>query len=154
MHCSVAHWGSLTHQNTVSAMGWVKQFQDLGEDEYLRVVLEMLAGGRPTERGTLVVAGAMFPTNLKLRSWLLLRLKKADAAMRVAATYALAAHLDQDDSLAERLLVLALKTPKDPGHVALHRAIQDVLSIWRSSHGSGTCDSCAPAREGKTDGLV
>ncbi len=146
LHCAVGHWGALHSENLVSVMGWVKIYQELGPEKFRRVLTEMMIGSRPIERAPFVVAGAAFPHDIDLRKSLLLKIRRADHKMAVAALYGLVAHCDADEDIADALLVYSMKLPKELGYQVLREATKAVLFLWVDSAGSGRCKACGKTR--------
>jgi hypothetical protein len=145
LHCAVGHWGALHSENLVSSMGWVKHWQELGPDKFRRALTEMMIGSRPMERAAFVVAGAAFPRDLDIRNSLLLKIHRSDRRMAIAALYGLAAHLDVDEDIADRLLIYSMKLPKDLTWQERRDAVKEVLFLWVDSAGSGRCKACGKA---------
>jgi len=127
-------------------MGWVKLHQELGPEKFRRVLTEMMIGSRPMERAAFVVAGAAFPRDLDLRKSLLLKSRRSDRKMAIAAIYGLAAHLDAEEDLADQLLIFSMKLPKDPTWEERREAVKNVLFLWVDSTGSGRCKACGKVR--------
>lgn len=142
LHCAIGHWGALSHENTISSLGWVKTYQEAAFGRFLGVVEDMREGRRPIERGALVVAGAVYPQDKKLRAWFLTKLRTPDNAMAIAAVFALTPHLDLDEDLADRFTLECLKRPRTDPNDAVRVALQVGLSIWVTSKGSGRCTAC------------
>jgi hypothetical protein len=143
MHCSVSHWQQLDDKNWIDAAGWLLTLARGGEEEFRRVVQSMREGARPVEQSALVVMGAAFPKDLKIRTFLKSRAFGAFSSDIVSASiYGLAAHLDFDEHLRDRLLVQSLKWKAFSDFEKVVQAVSEVFFIWDTSKGSGTCISC------------
>lgn len=148
MHCVVDHWGGLSYDQLVMAMNWRRFIEDYGLDVFREAVGAMQVGSAPLSRGAIIVAAAVFDRDLELLGWVKQRLKKQgwDPALSVALLYALVPFMRHDDDLADWLLVFGMKLPKEARFAAMHSAVQDALSIWRSCGPSGTCEACGRRR--------
>lgn len=148
MHCSVKHWQELDDKNWVSAAGWRTTIKQAGLPSFRETAYSMIEGVRPLERGAMVVMGAAFPKDLKIRRFLKkFILEGADDEFVVAAIYGLGAHMDFDENLRDKLLVQELKWKKSPTLKKGLDALAETFFIWNSSDGTGRCASCASRSE-------
>jgi hypothetical protein len=146
--CSQDHWAALTVGNGVGLTGWVKHYTHFGKESFLSTILDMENGSRPKENGAIVLAGAVFQKNVRVRKWLR-RLWRATSTTRpqdvqyiTAVTYALCPHMDADEEIVDILMQRALRWSGFPQLSTEVACISDVLQIWRTSNGSGICSSC------------
>lgn len=149
MHCAVEHWGALSHANEVAITNRLRHYESIGETAFHRLILEMMEGVRPKEDAALVIAGALFPTDLQIRGWFRSRIFEDKSQIRniPALIYGLCPHLDHDEDLADFFMVKIFKWSKYPNELStLIFCLKDALSIWRSAAGSGRCASCGIAR--------
>jgi hypothetical protein len=148
MHCSVKHWQDLDERNWVAAAGWLLVLKRGGDEEFLRVVRDMREGARPVESAALVVMGAAYPKDLRIRGFLRQHVFGAfDDELASASIFGLTAHLDHDETIRDRLLVQQMKWMgiADRAKKRL-QAISEAFFIWDTSGGSGTCLACGQTR--------
>jgi hypothetical protein len=148
MHCSVEHWKKLDEKNWVAAAGWLLVLARGGDTEFRKVVVSMLEGARPAEQGALVMMGAQYPKELRVRRFLRsIAFGPYDGDLASASIYGLAAHLDHDENLRDKLLLQQLKWQSARARFSKPiEAISDVFFIWDTSEGKGTCRACSLIR--------
>jgi len=141
--CSVTHWGALSHENSIAAHGWLKEFKRLGSTDFFADIGEaFIHNYRPIERGAVVVLGAFFPEHELLRMRIRAFYNSRDTKNAIAAIYALTPRLDVDEHLRDWCMLKLLKLRAFPQTRELQDAFVEALNIWQTSNATGLCGEC------------
>lgn len=143
MHCAAFHWGELSEKNVVELASWEQMFNLGTDDDFRRLIGEMLRGVRPRAKAAVVLAGSLFPKDDVLREWFMRSLRSPhELEYVVPALYALCPHMDYDEDIPNFMMRKLLRWSKLPQFQEQVQSLQNVFSIWRSSSGSLKCSTC------------